>query len=242
MCVRSCRPRRRERAATEFELTDPDLSVRPPPVLREEIALPNCLAPLTARITTCAASTSPSPSSLYRGVLRPLGLRVNPRSWRTSCSARLPAGCLGRKPRIQAVTAPSRARTRWTRSWPSSAPHRPHASLHPCDFLGAFAAIRELFSLVPEARARGYKTGRFSFNVKGGPLRGVPGRRRGIAHALPARRRTCAARPAGAAATTARRSRCVTAGAPSPTSWTSPGRGGGRDLARTRGCNRLPLP
>jgi len=35
-------------------------------------------------------------------------------------------------------------------------------------YTGLFGLVREMFSLVPEARARGYKPGRFSFNVKGG--------------------------------------------------------------------------
>jgi len=46
---------------------------------------------------------------------------------------------------------------------------------NPATYTGLFGLVRDLFTQMPEARIRGYKPGRFSFNVKGGRCEGCEG-------------------------------------------------------------------
>jgi len=46
---------------------------------------------------------------------------------------------------------------------------------NPATYTGLFTIIRDLFAQLPEAKIRGYKVGRFSFNVKGGRCEGCEG-------------------------------------------------------------------
>jgi excinuclease ABC subunit A len=46
---------------------------------------------------------------------------------------------------------------------------------NPATYTGLFSPIRDLFAMLPESRERGYKPGRFSFNVKGGRCEGCQG-------------------------------------------------------------------
>jgi excinuclease ABC subunit A len=46
---------------------------------------------------------------------------------------------------------------------------------NPATYAGLFTPLRELYALLPESRQRGYKAGRFSFNVKGGRCEGCEG-------------------------------------------------------------------
>ncbi len=87
---------------------------------------------------------------------------------------------------------------------------------NPATYTGIFTPIRELFAGTQEARSRGYKPGRFSFNVKGGRCEACQGE--GMIK-VELRTSTCPATSARASATTARPSRCSTRARASTRCW-----------------------
>jgi excinuclease ABC subunit A len=80
---------------------------------------------------------------------------------------------------------------------------------NPATYTDLFTPIRELYSLTPEAKVRGYKPGRFSFNVRGGRCETCKGDGRSRSRCTSCPTSTSRARRARARATTARRSRCA---------------------------------
>lgn len=58
---------------------------------------------------------------------------------------------------------------------------------NPATYIGVYSEIREVFSLIPEAKTRGYTPGRFSFNVRGGRCEACQGhgKKRVEMHFLP---------------------------------------------------------
>ena len=91
---------------------------------------------------------------------------------------------------------------------------------NPATYTGAFGPIRDWYAGLPESKARGYKSGRFSFNVKGGRCEACQGDgviKRSRCTSCPTS--TSPARPAAASATTARRWKSCSRARASPTFW-----------------------
>ena len=96
---------------------------------------------------------------------------------------------------------------------------------NPVTYTGIFSPIRDLFTGLPDARMRGYKPGRFSFNVKGGRCEACGNGLIKIGDALPARR--------------LRHLRRLPRPALQPTPWTSATRAGTSPRSWTRrSCRR----
>jgi excinuclease ABC subunit A len=60
---------------------------------------------------------------------------------------------------------------------------------NPVTYIKVYDAIREVFATTREAQARGFEPSHFSFNLPGGTLRGLPGRRNGDSRDAVSRRR-----------------------------------------------------
>ena len=78
---------------------------------------------------------------------------------------------------------------------------------NPATYVGVFTDIRDLYAKLPEAKIRGYKPGRFSFNVAGGRCKSCAGDGMIRSRCISSRTSTCRAKCAKAVATTVRRSR-----------------------------------
>ena len=96
---------------------------------------------------------------------------------------------------------------RWTRGRSAG---RPRSNL--ATYTGLFDAVRKLFARTEAARERGYRRGRFSFNVAAGRCETCQGEGFVAVECSSCRARTRPARPATARATTRRRSRSRSAG------------------------------
>ncbi len=105
---------------------------------------------------------------------------------------------------------------------------------NPATYTGVFAPIRELFAMLPESRERGYRPGRFSFNVKGGRCEACQGDGLKRIEMNSSPTFTSPATFAAAAATTPRPWPCATKAIPSPICWICPSR-------KPSSCSRIFL-
>ena len=86
----------------------------------------------------------------------------------TFCIARWRSGCIGREkePGTHKSIAGTENIDKVIRIDQSPIGRTPRSN--PATYTGVFTTIREIYAMLPESRERGYKAGRFSFNVPGG--------------------------------------------------------------------------